>query len=224
MSLNVRQVVAAVKAGEFLLPTFQRDYVWTPQQIVRLFDSFRHGYHVGSLLLWDRYLPPREVEIGGVRAMSDRRVMVVLDGHQRLASIVRAATSERFSFDLLSGQLVLDAEPAPWIAPAHAVIDCDFNWLFESADVHAERWGVDPHAWRRLILGLNEVFERSFVSAIRLESDYDLAGDRDVPPDQHRRDTAQPGGSGACAVGASAGLQRGSPARTPGRRRNPRSS
>lgn len=118
MSLNVRQVVAAVKAGEFLLPTFQRDYVWTPQQIVRLFDSFRHGYHVGSLLLWDRYLPPREVEIGGVRAMSDRRVMVVLDGHQRLASIVRAATSERFSFDLLSGQLVLDAEPAPWIAPA----------------------------------------------------------------------------------------------------------
>jgi hypothetical protein len=99
-------------------------------------------------------------------------VQVVLDGQQRLASIVRAATSERFSFDLLTGELRVDAEPGPWTVAAHAVIEVSFNWLFDNAPAHAAKWGVNARAWQTLAVKLSSVFDRVHQSTVILESDY----------------------------------------------------
>jgi hypothetical protein len=178
---NIRQIVDGVHEGEFLLPPFQRPYVWTPEQAIRLFDSLRRGYHVGSLLLWERWgMTAREVEIGGVQAMSGTRVHTVLDGHQRTASVVWAATSPRCSFDLLSGALLVDAAPGPWVVPAGAVLGRMSNhvrtadWLFHEAPAHAATYEIDPRALQRLVLGLCAVFERAYISAVRLDADYAL--------------------------------------------------
>jgi len=178
---NIRQIVDGAHEGEFLLPPFQRPYVWTPEQAIRLFDSLRRGYHVGSLFLWERWgMTPSEVEIGGVRATSGTRVYAVLDGHQRIASVVLAATSPRCSFDLLSGALVVDAAPGPWVVPAGVVLGRMSNhvrmadWMLTDSRAHAATYEIDPRALQRLVLGLCAVFERAYISAVRLDADYAL--------------------------------------------------
>lgn len=35
------------------MPAIQREFVWSPDQITKLFDSIMRGYPVGSFLLWD---------------------------------------------------------------------------------------------------------------------------------------------------------------------------
>ena len=39
-------------SGRYVLPSFQRDYVWKMEQIEELFNSIYHGYPFGTMLLW----------------------------------------------------------------------------------------------------------------------------------------------------------------------------
>lgn len=37
--------------GEYLIPKFQRDFIWTPKQIIDLFDSILKGFPIGSIIM-----------------------------------------------------------------------------------------------------------------------------------------------------------------------------
>ncbi len=50
--ITVKRALEAIESREFVLPAIQRELVWTPEQIVRLFDSLMRGYPIGSLLFW----------------------------------------------------------------------------------------------------------------------------------------------------------------------------
>ncbi|APE72152.1 DUF262 domain-containing protein [Enterococcus faecalis] len=39
--------------NEYVLPALQREFVWKPEQIERLFDSIMKGYPIGSFLFWN---------------------------------------------------------------------------------------------------------------------------------------------------------------------------
>ena len=45
-------MLTAIHKREYLMPAIQREFVWSTDQIVRLFDSLMRGYPVGSFLLW----------------------------------------------------------------------------------------------------------------------------------------------------------------------------
>jgi len=88
---------------ELFIPAIQRPYVWTPEQIIRLFDSLMRGYPIGALMFWD--LPPgsrddweiyrfvTHFRMGSIHnepsgLSADDRVSLVLDGQQRLTSLL----------------------------------------------------------------------------------------------------------------------------------------
>lgn len=88
----------------FYLPAIQRPYVWQPDQIVALFDSLLKGYPISSFLFWE-IKPERrndwEIykfienfrfgELHNELAEPDGRdVVLVLDGQQRLTSLLIA--------------------------------------------------------------------------------------------------------------------------------------
>jgi len=52
-NLPVRQHIQRIATGDYILPEFQRTFVWDDDKILRLWDSLYHGYPVGQLLLWD---------------------------------------------------------------------------------------------------------------------------------------------------------------------------
>ncbi|GJD81762.1 GmrSD restriction endonuclease domain-containing protein [Methylobacterium gregans] len=86
----------------YFLPAIQRPYVWQPEQIIALFDSLLKGYPISSFLFWD-VNPDRRADweiykfVENFRhgdthnetAETDgRRITLVLDGQQRLTSLL----------------------------------------------------------------------------------------------------------------------------------------
>ncbi|WP_166029168.1 GmrSD restriction endonuclease domain-containing protein [Streptomyces chilikensis] len=81
-------------SGDIVLPKFQRAFVWTPQQILYLLDSVRRNYPIGSLLMWRTTAKLASGhEVAGLDTVPQHEgapVHYVLDGQQRLASLVGA--------------------------------------------------------------------------------------------------------------------------------------
>lgn len=87
---------------DYYLPAIQRPYVWTPEQIVRLFDSLLKGYPISSFLFWDIepaqaatldiYKFVEDFKYGDFHnetaAVHDQHLTLVLDGQQRLTSLL----------------------------------------------------------------------------------------------------------------------------------------
>jgi uncharacterized protein with ParB-like and HNH nuclease domain len=100
---TISRVVDRVNRSYFL-PAIQRPYVWEPDQIIALFDSLMKGYPISSFLFWevkpenrenwDIYQFVEHFRFGQVHnepAETDGRdVTLVLDGQQRLTSLIIA--------------------------------------------------------------------------------------------------------------------------------------
>src|SRR3954462_3904992 len=50
--ITIKQAIDRITRNEFLLPAFQREFVWSSSQIERLFDSLMKGYPISSMLFW----------------------------------------------------------------------------------------------------------------------------------------------------------------------------
>jgi uncharacterized protein with ParB-like and HNH nuclease domain len=50
--ITIYQAIDRIRKNEYLLPAFQREFVWASDQIERLFDSLMKGYPISSMLFW----------------------------------------------------------------------------------------------------------------------------------------------------------------------------
>ena len=50
--MSIKTAIAAVREGKMYLPAIQRKYVWSENQITKLFDSILKGYPIGTFLFW----------------------------------------------------------------------------------------------------------------------------------------------------------------------------
>ncbi|MFD7871504.1 DUF262 domain-containing protein [Microbacterium sp. NPDC059771] len=99
---TIAETLRGIQSNDLVLPAIQREYVWKPSQVVRLFDSVLRGYPIGSFLAWR--IEPETVEkfkfYGFMKDYSQfdnrhnpdldlpgRRFTAVLDGQQRLTSL-----------------------------------------------------------------------------------------------------------------------------------------
>ena len=84
-------VVDRVLEGDIVLPKFQRNFVWTRQQILDLLDSVARNYPIGSILLWQSAEQlASERTVASLTVGEQRRgypVNYILDGQQRLATM-----------------------------------------------------------------------------------------------------------------------------------------
>jgi hypothetical protein len=169
-------MVQYVMEGEIRLPKFQRGWVWSDEQVVRLFDSLIRGYHVGSLLIWERYQLKASTEIFGgipVNAPAPRYSgYLLVDGQQRVASLMMAAFSGRFWFDLQEGSLVL--ESGPWRAPAEHFLRGHMSDFLDWPRQHAADHGLNEALVWDSWTAMADVLQRCAFSAVRLGNDWTL--------------------------------------------------
>ena len=101
--ITIRDAVEHIQQRDYLLPGIQREFVWQPDQICRLFDSLVRGYPIGSFLFWrvneDRKADYQFYEfIRDYHAQTGRHnpkasllpgggATAILDGQQRLTSL-----------------------------------------------------------------------------------------------------------------------------------------
>ena len=99
---KVTGLVEAAHEGKICLPNFQRDFVWTREEVADLVRSIIRGYFIGSLLLLrcDANNPPfAPVFLRGSDPTSrdPRPELLILDGQQRLSSLIYALTAPDLS-------------------------------------------------------------------------------------------------------------------------------
>lgn len=104
MSYRSETIETTIKAinKNYYLPSFQREYVWKSDQVVKLYDSILRGYPISSFLFWrvedqqrehwQIYEFIRDASYQGVHnkianTHGVRDLLLVLDGQQRLTSL-----------------------------------------------------------------------------------------------------------------------------------------
>lgn len=95
---RITTIMDKVRSGEFSIPQFQRDFIWTPRDIVDFFDSILKGYPIGSLLMWipesDQFYCIDNLEGFKVDSNSAPDKCYVLDGRQRLTTLASVLYKE----------------------------------------------------------------------------------------------------------------------------------
>lgn len=80
-----------VASGNYLVPKFQRDFIWTSKQIIDLFDSILKGFPIGSIIMWKPSEEKFDIieEIGGIKVCpSQSETSYILDGRQRITAMM----------------------------------------------------------------------------------------------------------------------------------------
>ncbi len=88
--------ISDFEKGNLQIPAFSRDFVWTNEKKLALFDSVKKGYPIGSILLWQPDFEKEEdyeklgTEKLGAYNMPKRNYnsFYVLDGVQRLSTLI----------------------------------------------------------------------------------------------------------------------------------------
>ncbi|HEX5988695.1 MAG TPA: DUF262 domain-containing protein [Solirubrobacterales bacterium] len=99
---RITGLVERAHEGKICLPNFQRDFVWTREEVADLVRSIIRGYFIGSLLLLrcDANAPPfAPVFLRGAQpdTQEPRPELLILDGQQRLSSLIYALTAPNLS-------------------------------------------------------------------------------------------------------------------------------
>ncbi|WP_104695150.1 GmrSD restriction endonuclease domain-containing protein [Helicobacter salomonis] len=86
-----REIVRLLENGEFQIPRFQRNFVWTKEQVAKFIDSILRGFPTSSFVLWktkEKLQACTEIghyELG--RPHPDEYTHYVLDGQQRITAL-----------------------------------------------------------------------------------------------------------------------------------------
>lgn len=93
---RIQDLVNLVLSGQVRIPEFQRSFRWAASDVLALFDSILRGYPFGGTLLWKREAPSGLLTIGAIEVQADARseALWVIDGQQRITSIVNAVDPE----------------------------------------------------------------------------------------------------------------------------------
>jgi hypothetical protein len=124
--LSIRKIVSYLnndesEGGGFWLPNIQRPFVWSEDQIGRLFDSIMRQYPISTLLAWKTKEAVKNRKFIDVYSddlklskyyvgESTKSKLLVLDGQQRLQSLYiglkGSYCGRELYFDVLSGEAV----------------------------------------------------------------------------------------------------------------------
>lgn len=82
---KVHELLRSIDLKEYILPEFQRGYVWTPKQVKEYLTSLYRRYPSGSFLIWKT--PQSQKSRGGEADNENKYYKLILDGQQRLTSL-----------------------------------------------------------------------------------------------------------------------------------------
>lgn len=120
---TIAEALDRIHKKQYVLPAIQREFVWKPSQIERLFDSLMQGYPFGTFLFWKvepstsskfkfydfvlNYHQRDAAHCPDLALLHNQAVTAVLDGQQRLTALNIG----------LSGSMAMKAPYKWWNSP-----------------------------------------------------------------------------------------------------------
>lgn len=106
--ITIKKAIDNIRKKHYVLPSIQREFVWDPQQIERLFDSLMRDYPISTFLFWKvdksrikdfqfyeflkNYHERNSTHNTKADLSQEEDVIAVLDGQQRMTSMYIALT------------------------------------------------------------------------------------------------------------------------------------
>jgi len=84
--MTIRELLNGIEKLDYVLPEFQREYVWDLERAKQLLVSLFNKYPTGSLLVWKTESPP-EIKNNAIARERIGTTAVLLDGQQRLTAL-----------------------------------------------------------------------------------------------------------------------------------------
>lgn len=142
----LNRLIQAVTNGRLRVPLFQRQFVWSIQDMLDLMDSVYRGYPIGSILVWDTEAELASSDHLGpifIGSCPPGVVGYLLDGQQRVSTLVGTLQLPEATDSLRSG--------------------VDWRLYFDLEEQHfctAPREGLDPKLFPvRKLLATGSFFE-----------------------------------------------------------------
>jgi hypothetical protein len=165
--ITIEKALERISAHEYVLPAIQREFVWSTDQICRLFDSLMRGYPIGSFLFWRvepttlkkfvfyefilHYHELTAPHCPKLDKYAKNRLTAVLDGQQRLTALnvgLRGSHAEKLPRKWSTN---LDAYPVKRLhlnligSPPENLLDLKYDFRFltpRQADqaTHEQHW------------------------------------------------------------------------------------
>ncbi len=98
---SLKNYLEEFEQGAFQIPSFQRDFLWTQDDIKQLFDSIKNNYPIGSILFWkplenaSAWMEESKIGPYKIAVNSSREPIYILDGYQRLSSLFGCLTNPK---------------------------------------------------------------------------------------------------------------------------------
>lgn len=186
-ALKITDVIEGLKKDDFLIPTFQREFVWQPENIRKLWDSIYKFYPIGSLLYWetDSYLHTHR-KLGGFTFPNDEDTVkkfkewkYILDGQQRATSLLvsflggkgRVEGNENFDytmyFDATKGEFIFEGEVT------HSKETADARFFIRLRDV--PEWPFSFYKEISAVPGFNDSIENNLQQLSKIFTSYKIA-------------------------------------------------
>ena len=88
---TVRNMLEKASNREWVIPNFQREFVWTAKQIANLFDSIARGYPIGAIILlkYKKYFDFQARSLDGSEDENHKHKFYIIDGQQRLTALYK---------------------------------------------------------------------------------------------------------------------------------------
>jgi hypothetical protein len=106
---SLKMYLEEFEQGAFQIPSFQRDFLWSQDDIKQLFDSIKNNYPIGSILFWKPlenasvWNEPSKIGPYHIRNKKAKEPVYILDGFQRLSSLFGCLTNpERYNHEILT--------------------------------------------------------------------------------------------------------------------------
>jgi hypothetical protein len=94
---KIEEILTLLKKGHWQIPEFQREYVWTQDQVKKLVGSILNSYPIGLITTWDQpqgnpHTSGKPVELKGPTQFKEYEtspavIQLILDGKQRLTTL-----------------------------------------------------------------------------------------------------------------------------------------
>lgn len=100
---TILDALTRIQKNQYVLPAIQREFVWQPEQIAKLFDSLMRGYPFGTFLFWNidpensskfkfydfvrNYHQKDNPHCPELGILPNQNLTAVLDGQQRLTAL-----------------------------------------------------------------------------------------------------------------------------------------
>lgn len=151
--ITIAKAIEQIEGNRYLLPAFQRDFVWKAEQIEMLFDSLMRGYPISSMLFWmvkgqnksqwnfyhfiKRFVKDsRDFSVSNdlYNSITDNDFYAVLDGQQRLTAL-NIALKGTYAFHTKNSSWDYSPNSFPdrrlYLCIENAPVDEEYEYLFK---------------------------------------------------------------------------------------------